>query len=135
MTGITNLTTLLANLRPELLDGQFVFITRPQWTYGAGAELHPIATFSEPEGLTLVVPKELADASGQSYTSVWSMITLSVNSSLNAVGLTAAVADALTQHGISANVIAAYHHDHVFVSIARASEAMTAIEQLANTSD
>lgn len=135
MTGITDLSTLLASLRPVLVDGEFVFVTRPQAAYGDGAELKPIAAFSEAEGLTLVVPKNLADAAGASYAGVFRMITLQVHSSLEAVGLTAAVADKLSQHGISANVIAAFYHDHVFVPESCADDALTAIEQLTTNRD
>jgi len=47
-----------------------------------------------------------------------------VHSSLLAVGLTAAVSGLLAQHNISANLIAAYHHDHVLVPAERAEESM-----------
>ena len=57
-------------------------------------------------------------------------ITLTVHSSLEAVGLTAAVATCLAQAGISANVVAAYHHDHVFVPEADAETAVQALRQL-----
>jgi hypothetical protein len=58
------------------------------------------------------------------------MITLRVHSSLAAVGLTAAVAAALSDHGISANVVAAYCHDHIFVPADRAEEALAALRSL-----
>ena len=57
-------------------------------------------------------------------------ITLGVQSSLEAVGLTAAVAGALTAVGISANVVAAFHHDHVFVPAERAADAMARLDLL-----
>jgi hypothetical protein len=53
-----------------------------------------------------------------------------VHSSLEAVGLTAAVAGALTAAGISANVVAAFHHDHVFVPADRAEAAMAQLDLL-----
>ena len=53
-----------------------------------------------------------------------------MTSSLEAVGLTAAVAGALAAEGISANVVAAFHHDHVFVPAGRAAEAMACLARL-----
>ena len=52
------------------------------------------------------------------------MITLRIHSSLEAVGLTAAVATKLAKAGITANVVAAYFHDHIFVPVERADEAV-----------
>jgi hypothetical protein len=46
------------------------------------------------------------------------------------VGLTAAVSAALTREGISANVIAAYYHDHIFVPEADAERALDALRAL-----
>ncbi|WP_036823971.1 ACT domain-containing protein, partial [Photobacterium sanctipauli] len=58
---------------------------------------------------------------------VFKGITLTVHSSLEAVGLTAAVATRLAEYSISANVVAAYYHDHVFVPVNRAEEALQAL--------
>ena len=60
----------------------------------------------------------------------WARITFGVQSSLVAIGLTARVAAALAARGISANMIAAFHHDHVFVPWDRREEAMTALREL-----
>jgi hypothetical protein len=60
----------------------------------------------------------------------WARITLGIHSSLAAIGLTARVAAALAERGISANMIAAFHHDHVFVPWDRRDEAMTALREL-----
>jgi hypothetical protein len=57
-------------------------------------------------------------------------ITITINSSLEAVGLTAAMSAALASHGISANVVAAYHHDHIFVPADRADDAIKALKDL-----
>jgi hypothetical protein len=84
----------------------------------------PIASFMETEGLTLVLSKASADALGMDYEGVFNCITLNVHSSLEAVGLTAAVAGKLAEQGISANIIAGYFHDHVFVPLLDASIAL-----------
>ena len=57
-------------------------------------------------------------------------ITLTVHSSLEAVGLTAAIATELAGLGISANVVAAYYHDHVFVPCAQAEQAVAGLAAL-----
>lgn len=131
MSGITDLPFLLASMEPTLSSGEFVFVSRSDAAYGNGVELSPVAAFAEDEGLTLVVPKGRANAHGEVYSGVFRGITLRVHSSLAAVGLTAAVANALTEHGISANVIAAYYHDHVFVPTERASDAVSVLTSLA----
>ena len=46
---------------------------------------------------------------------LFKLITLTVHSSLKSVGLTAAVTSKLAEYEISANVVAAYYHDHIFV--------------------
>lgn len=64
------------------------------------------------------------------YESLFKQITLTVYSSLDALGLTAAVARKLASHGISANVVAAYYHDHIFVQKEKADEALLALKEL-----
>ena len=135
MSGITDLPVLVSSMRPTLGTGEFVFVSRPGASYGDGAELSPVAAFAEDEGLTLVVPRVHADVCGEAYDGVFRMVTLRVHSSLAAVGLTAAVAAALTEHGISANVVAAYYHDHVFVPAERADEAVHVLSALARSAE
>lgn len=125
------LRDMLRALEPRLVPGEYVFCS--VLTAVAG-ELEPFATlgsFMEDEGLTLVLERGAADAGGLDYRHVFRCITLGIQSALDAVGLTAAVSRRLAQSGISANVIAAYHHDHVFVPAERAEEALAALEELA----
>ena len=117
-------------MSPVLMTGEFVFCTFEKSRYGDYAELEPVAAATENEGLTLVVPKAKADQHGLEYNSVFRGVTLNVHSSLEAVGLTAAFSGKLTEHGISANVIAGYYHDHIFVQSELAEKAMTAIKEL-----
>ena len=124
MTGETNLETLLASMSPELMDGEYVFCTFEDAQYGDHRELRPVAAVRESEGLTLVLPKSAADQRGLEYGTVFRGITLAVHSSLEAVGLTAAVSGKLGEHGISANIIAGYYHDHVFVKREHAKRAI-----------
>jgi hypothetical protein len=57
-------------------------------------------------------------------------ITLSVNSDLQSVGLTAAFATALGNAGISCNVFAGAYHDHIFVPVDLAEKAMHELRSL-----
>ncbi len=130
LAGETDLQKLLSTMSPEFLPDTFVFCT-VQGIYGDYSELSPLASFSEPEGLTLVITEEKAKRAGLSYETTFKAITLTVHSSLDAVGLTAAVSSQLAEKGISANIIAAYYHDHIFV---QAEKAELAMETLINYS-
>lgn len=131
MSAITDLNQLLIHMEPSLQDNEFVFCTFPDKRYGAYSELEPLCAFQEKEGLTLILPRSQADLLGISYDGSYRAITLQVYSSLQTVGLTAAVAAKLTAHNISANVVAAYHHDHIFVPTAQATHAVEALRDLA----
>ena len=130
MAGEEDLDTLLVLLQPSLLPGDFVFCTAANLKYGDFAELQPLASYQEEEGLTLVLSKQSADVAGLAYDSVFNCIILMVHSSLEAVGLTAAVSGKLAANGISANVMAAYHHDHVFVLKNNAQLALQLLTEL-----
>ncbi|MFF9506626.1 ACT domain-containing protein [Streptomyces sp. NPDC014724] len=129
MTGERDLRTLLSSMRPELNPGRYVFTTAPRETVPEGVD--PVVTVAEPEGLTLVLPEEQAVSAGLRYDYVAGWITLRVHSALDAVGLTAAVSLALTDAGLSCNVVAGFHHDHLFVPYDRADEAVGVLEALA----
>ena len=124
MPGESNLTSLLANLNPTLLEPRFVFCSLSGRSYGARADLSPLASILEPEGLTLVLTVEEAEQEGFPFHGVFRCIRLEVHSSLEAVGLTAAVSSALAGVGISANLLAGTHHDHVLVPLADAEKAL-----------
>lgn len=128
MSGVTDLCELLATMEPVLAEGRFVYACAP----GDDLEKHlfrgPIGLFREPEGVTLILPLEAAE--GLAASPPMRMITLTVHSSLEAVGLTAAFATALTAEGISANVVAGYHHDHIFVLERDAERALETLRAL-----
>jgi len=130
MFGETNLNKLLASMSPELMPDEYVFCS-VQGEYNDFNKLCPLASYREAEGLTLVISKEAAITNKLPFESVFRGITLTIHSSLDAVGLTAAVSTKLAEKGISANVIAAYYHDHIFV---QAHKAELAIEALAEFS-
>ena len=87
-------------------------------------DLHPVGMFQEKEGITVILPREQADGLSLPYSLACAWITLTVHSSLEAVGLTAAISQALAEANISCNVVAAYYHDHLFIPIADADRAM-----------
>ncbi|MFH8467920.1 ACT domain-containing protein [Streptomyces sp. NPDC017991] len=127
-----DLGRLLSGMEPALHPGRYVFTTVPGSTAPPG--LSPVVTVVEDEGLTLVVEQEDADAARLTYDYVAGWITLRIHSALDAVGLTAAVAQALAAEGLSCNVVAGFHHDHLFVPHERAAEAVALLEQLAERS-
>ena len=131
MAAVSDLATLLATMDPALLADRYVFCTVPPDQEAAVVTASPFATVREAEGLSAVLPQAKADAVGLPYDSVHRCITLRVYSSLTAVGLTAAVATALAEAGLSANVVAGHHHDHVFVPADAAERAVRVLRGLA----
>lgn len=132
MVGETNLTTLLSSMSPQLHSQEYVFCC-VNGEYSEYQALSPLASFRETEGLTLIVTKQAAEANQLTFESVFKAITLNVHSSLDAVGLTAAVATKLAEHSISANVIAAYYHDHIFVQSEKADAALKALHEFSRS--
>ena len=128
MAGIIEIDNLLKSLAPEIKSGEYVFCA-VDGSYSDYAHLSPLACFVESEGLTLIVSVESAEEAKLAYESKFKQITLTVHSSLDAVGLTAAVATKLASYGISANVMAAYYHDHIFVQTEKAEEALLALSE------
>jgi len=131
MSANENLSDLLQHLEPSILDDDFVFCNLGH-ELKQSLHLNPIACFHENEGWTVVTNMKTALANNLVYESTFRCITLNVESSLNAVGLTAAVAQALADKHISANVIAAYYHDHIFVPSNRAEDALKVLEELSS---
>lgn len=116
-------------MRPALDDTAWVFCTTPGEDPPA-VSLGAAVTVREAEGWTAVVPQAAADAAGLAYDGVYRRITLTVHSSLEAVGLLAAVARALADAGVACNAVSGRYHDHVFVPAARADDAMRTLHAL-----
>ncbi|GAA4627325.1 ACT domain-containing protein [Actinoallomurus vinaceus] len=129
VTGETDLRRLLAGLDPVLHDGEYVFVTLPDRETPPGTR--PVFVFEEDEGRTLVLPRAEAEEAGLDgvFPSAW--ITLRIHSSLEAVGMMAAIATALAEAGISCNAVSAFYHDHLFVPPDRARDAVAALRDLA----
>ena len=128
MTGETSLKKLLQGMSPKLNEGEFAYCTVESLQYAN--MLNPLCMFQEEEAVTLVLSKEQADEASLPYSSTFAWITLTVHSSLEAVGLTAAVSKALTEANLSCNVVAGYYHDHIFIPVKDAKRAMDVLEEL-----
>lgn len=119
--GETDLQRLLAGLAPTLAERPRAIRTQPA---DAPVPADAIMLFREDEGLTVVVADDSVDAAH------WAQITLRIHSSLEAVGMMAAIATALAERGIPCNAVSAYHHDHLFVPWERRADAMHALHAL-----
>ena len=127
MIGESNLDTLLKTMKPKLNMGAFVFCSVKELSLVNLKET--VLFFKEEEGYTIIVKKEVADTLKLDYTFISSWITLTVHSSLEAVGLTAAFSKALADNGIGCNVVAAFYHDHIFVPIQDTEKAMAVLNR------
>lgn len=128
MPAISDLDTLLARMEPKLNPGRFAFASLPD-----DVQLDPntiVASIREPEGLSVILPEQQAIELGLPIAFVAAWITLTVHSDLTAVGLTAAFSKALAQIGVSCNVVAGVYHDHIFVPVEQAQQAMDALRAL-----
>jgi hypothetical protein len=125
---ISNLTVLISSMEPVLNDGVFVYTSVPHGT--DTSQIPVIATMREVEGITLLVAEEQALARGLPVMFRCAWLTLNVHSDLHAVGLTAAFAKALGDEGISCNVVAGAYHDHIFVPVTMADQALAALNRL-----
>jgi hypothetical protein len=130
MNGETDITRLLKNMTPKLNEGEYVFCVVSSLNNIDLAEV--LGLFREEEGTTIILKKATADSLSLSYGYVAAWITLTVHSSLEAVGLTAAFSSALAKHLISCNVIAAYYHDHIFVAEKDAEKAVSILKGLSS---
>ena len=119
MYGDRNLDTLLKTMQPLLTDGKWVFRTSVNGFDAAKLET-AILMFREPEGVTIINPAKPSDEG----LPTWGMITLSIHSSLEAVGFLAAITTSLAAIGIPVNAVSAYYHDHIFVPYERRGDAM-----------
>jgi hypothetical protein len=122
-----DLTVLLRTLEPVLFPEPYGYAV---WT-GGPLPFAPFATVAEAESLTVLAELAALRAAGLA-SDAWGRISLTVHSDLAAVGLTAAFARALGDEGISCNVIAAMHHDHLFVPWDRRLDAVAALERLSD---
>ncbi|NOD63562.1 MULTISPECIES: ACT domain-containing protein [unclassified Ruegeria] len=123
MKPVVETNAMIAGMRPALQPGEFAFVVWPQeeaWPEGTRASC------IEAEGLSLIIPVGAAPEDAVPMR----CITLQVHSSLEGVGLTAAVSTALAENNIPANMVAGYHHDHVYVPSTLAEKALAVLKDL-----
>ncbi|CAN7293023.1 ACT domain-containing protein [Rhizobium sp. LjRoot258] len=125
---------MLSGMTPTLMNGEFVFCVMPDEDVARLAVPDTLAWFREREGISLILSKNRAEQLGINCDMPMRRIVLDVLSSLEGVGLTAAVASALAARSIPCNIVAAYHHDHVFVPAAMAELALEILLQLQEAS-
>lgn len=123
--GETDLAKMLASLDVAHRPGSFTFlevdIASPEQISAAHAVI------IEDESTTLVMLSDDARRLGLDAVVDMAWLTLTVHSSLEAVGLTASFSAALGAAGIACNVLAGYHHDHLLVPSDRADDAIAAL--------
>ena len=131
MKAERDLPKLLSLMSPKLRGGEYVFrsVSRRELDE---LPAEPLMMFEEEEGYTVIVPRQMDQR--ETETPVWSMITLTVHSDLQAVGFIAAVTKALAAAQISVNVVSAFYHDHLFVPKGREKSALAVLESLAKGS-
>ncbi|MEP3054745.1 ACT domain-containing protein [Ascidiaceihabitans sp.] len=128
-TGELELSTLLKTLKATLVDGVYVFVTRPP---GSPTDHLPARmVFHEAKGPTLIMLQKDAEKHGLDHAFACRMITLDVHSALEAVGFMAVIATKLAAHDMGVNPVAGFFHDHVFVPEDKADEAMQVLAQIA----
>ncbi|WP_306116704.1 MULTISPECIES: ACT domain-containing protein [unclassified Roseovarius] len=131
MPPVRDRRAMISGMSPELDPVIYHFCTFADAEVAKAASDHAIASFTEAEGISLVLPDEAARALGVASDLPMQRITLNVYSALDGVGLTAAVAGVLAEQGIACNMVAAYHHDHAFVPAVDAPRAMEILTGLA----
>lgn len=130
MSGGKDLQQLLKSMKPEHNSGDYVFCKVENLE---DVNLNEVEMFfREKEAITLILKKEIAEILKLEYSVIMAWITLTVHSSLEAVGLTAAFSKALSENGISCNVVAAFYHDHIFVNKKDMEKAMEILNAFSN---
>lgn len=129
MEPVVDAQAMIAGMDPALDDTDWAFVTVADQGQALSLMGQALATFREAEGLSLIVPHAVAvehDIAAEPH----ARITLQVHSALDGVGLTAAVSSALAGADIACNVVAAFHHDNLFVPAAAAEQALAILTEL-----
>ncbi|BAX92453.1 ACT domain-containing protein [Mycobacterium shigaense] len=120
-----DLGRLLAGLAPVVRPVPYVVVE-------TDLDVPAAAVIVEDEATTRIVEQTVADAKGLPYGFVAAWITCTIESDLEAVGMTAAISRALADLDISCNVLAGSRHDHLLVPWHRRDDAVAALSGLAH---
>tara|TARA_Y100001970_G_scaffold266394_1_gene355004 strand:+ start:20816 stop:21253 length:438 start_codon:yes stop_codon:yes gene_type:complete len=128
--GKKDLKEIITNLSPKLLSERFVFcsVSEDMFQNYVGAE--PMAIIREKEGITLLITEMSAKNNKFKYIGPFMCISLEVHSSLYSIGLIALVSNKLSDSGISTNVVSGYYHDHLFIKVDQAQEALNVLKTI-----
>lgn len=132
MTGESNLESLLKNMKPKAVLGEYVFCSIQESQLEDLED--PLMVFRESEGPTVIVTKAVAERNDFPFDSTWGLVSLSIHSNLEAVGFLAAITNHLAESGISVNVVSAFYHDHLFIPYQRVDEVVSLLTALSNSS-
>ena len=130
MAAIKELDLLLQGLDPHLNPGIYVFVNAP---FSTSLIANAVGFFKEEEGITYILKESYAQEQNLSFDYQAAWISLHVHSALDAVGLTAVVANTLAENNISCNVVAAYYHDHIFVDYGKREKAVSLLKMLSES--
>ena len=130
METVRDTHAMLAGVMPVLKQGGFVFCSTSDPVVAEQARHAALSWFREDEGTAMIVELEVAASFGFDITRPMNRIVLEVFSTLDGVGLTAAVSTALTSNNVPCNMVSAYHHDNVVVPVAMADRAMQVLHSL-----
>lgn len=134
MPGETNLDYLLRNAEPEVVPGEYVFVSVGEKKIERLLK-HASLVFREKEGVTAILPKSFADDESLEYESIWGLISMNVHSDLETIGFLAEITKLLRNAGISVNVVSAYYHDHLFVPFDRVQDALRVLNELSTSKE
>jgi hypothetical protein len=131
MSGLTDLHHTLKTLKVVCDDIQYGFASIENESQIDREKV--LATFHENGQLAVIAPLDYLNNLGIENEGPYAKLTIDIHTSLELVGLTAVMATELAKNRISANVVAAFYHDHVFVQYDLRQKAQQVLEELRNT--
>ncbi|MDT3766994.1 ACT domain-containing protein [Gleimia hominis] len=125
MDNTQSLDEMLANMDIQS-QGIYVFANLDEIPEG----VEPFATVREKEGTTIVISEDRAEKAGLPTDNRFARITLELPSSLLSIGLAATIGQTLAARSITCNQLAGFHHEHLFVQVDKADEALSIMRDL-----